>query len=69
MLGGRLLIADNDGDELWEIDPDGSDSQGTLLRDLPTNLTSPFRNDGTRRQATNRRLHRRRAMGDRPRRV
>ena len=42
MLGGRLLIADNAGDELWEIDPDGADTEGTLLRDLPTTLTSPF---------------------------
>ena len=27
-------------DELWEIDPDGSNSQGTLLRDLPSGLSS-----------------------------
>ena len=38
---GRLLIADITGDELYEIDPDGADSQGTLLRDLPSGLTSP----------------------------
>ena len=37
----RLLIADISGAELWEIDPDGSDTQGTLLRDLPTGLSSP----------------------------
>ena len=41
VLGGRLLIADDTGDELWEIDPDGADTQGTLLRDLPGNLTFP----------------------------
>ena len=41
-LNNRLLIADNTGDELFEIDPDGSDSQGTLLRDLPSGLTSPL---------------------------
>ena len=40
-FNGRLLIADNSGNELWEIDPDGSDTQGTLLRDLPSGLTSP----------------------------
>ena len=37
----RLLIANNDGDELYEIDPDGSDSQGGLLRALPSGLTGP----------------------------
>ena len=36
----RLFIADSSGDELWEIDPDGADSQGTS-RTLPANLTSP----------------------------
>ena len=41
VLSGRLLIADNTGDELFEIDPDGADSQGTRLRALPTALTSP----------------------------
>ena len=41
-MAGRLLIADNSGEELFEIDPDGADSQGTLLRDLPSGLTSPF---------------------------
>ena len=38
----RLLIADGDFDDrLWEIDPDGSDTEGTILRGLPVNLTSP----------------------------
>ena len=27
-FNGRLLIVDNTGDELYEIDPDGADSQG-----------------------------------------
>ena len=40
-MASRLLIADTTGDELWEIDPDGADTQGTLLRDLPTTLTGP----------------------------
>ena len=41
MLGGRLLIADTTGNHiLWEIDPDGADTEGTLLRDLPTTLTA-----------------------------
>ena len=36
---GRLLIADSFGaDELYEIDPDGSDSQGTRLRALPSGV-------------------------------
>ena len=34
----RLLIADNTGDELYEIDPDGLDSQGGLLRAFPSGL-------------------------------
>ena len=42
VLGGRLLVADEVGVELWEIDPDGADSQGTLLRDFPATLTLPF---------------------------
>ena len=37
----RLLIADNDGDELYELDPDGANTQGTRLRALPTGLTGP----------------------------
>ena len=40
-MASRLLIADNTGDELWEIDPDGGNTEGTLLRDLPTTLTAP----------------------------
>ena len=42
VLSGRLLIADTTGDELFEIDPDGADSQGTRLRALPTALTGPL---------------------------
>ena len=39
---GRLLIAnDASGDELWEIEPDGSDTQGINLREFPTNLLVP----------------------------
>ena len=38
----RLLIADNSGDALYEIDPDGADQEGTLLRALPSGLTSPY---------------------------
>ena len=37
----RLLVADDTGDELYELDPDGADSQGTRLRALPSGLTSP----------------------------
>ena len=38
----RLLIADNSGGELWEIDLDWSDTHGQLCyRDLPTTLTLP----------------------------
>ena len=39
---GRLLIADSTGDELYEIDPDGADTQGNAaagLADLPSGLT------------------------------
>ena len=41
VYNGRLLIADTIGDELYELDPDGADTQGTRLRALPTGLTSP----------------------------
>ena len=41
-VASRLLIADTAGAELYEIDPDGADSQGTLLRDLPSGLILPF---------------------------
>ena len=41
VLNGRLFVADNIGDELWEIDPDGSNTEGTLLRDFPGGLSSP----------------------------
>ena len=41
-LVGKLLIADNTGNGLWEIDPDGADSEGTRLRQLPAALTTPF---------------------------
>ena len=37
-FNNRLLIADDTGDELYEIDPDGADSQGGVLRDLPSGL-------------------------------
>ena len=37
----RLLIAGRTSDELWEVDPDGADSEGTLLRSFPASLTSP----------------------------
>ena len=37
----RLLIVDNTSDELFELDPDGLDSEGTLLRGMPSGLTSP----------------------------
>ena len=40
--GSRLFIADNTGDELWEIDPDGSDTEGVELRNLPSGLTNPW---------------------------
>ena len=39
MATARLFIAD--GDELWEIVPDGSDSHSTLPRDFPSGLTGP----------------------------
>ena len=38
---GRLFVADDGGDELWEIDPDGADNEGTLLRDFPSGLSGP----------------------------
>ena len=41
VLNNRLLIADDTGDELYELDPDGADSQGTRLRALPSGLTHP----------------------------
>ena len=39
-MASRLFVCDNTGDELWELDPDGSDSQGTS-RTLPVTLLSP----------------------------
>ena len=41
VFDGRLLIVDNSGDELWELDPDGANGEGTKLRNLPFVLTSP----------------------------
>ena len=41
VLGSRLLVADITGDELYEIDPDGSDTEGTRLRAFPSGLTFP----------------------------
>ena len=38
---GRLLVVDGTDDDLWELDPDGSNSEGTLLRDVPSGLTVP----------------------------
>ena len=64
-MAERLLIADVAVAELWEIDPDGADTEGTLLRDLPTTLTSPTGNDGAWRKAANSRHHRQpHSMGD-----
>ena len=37
----RLLIADTNSNELYELDPDGADSQGDRLRALPSGLTFP----------------------------
>ena len=38
----RLLIADYiGGAELYELDPDGGDTEGTRLRALPSGLTTP----------------------------
>ena len=37
----RLLIADSAGDELWEINPDGADDEGAVLRLLPDGLDTP----------------------------
>ena len=37
----RLLIAAEDAGDLYEIDPDGANSQGDLLRALPSGLTEP----------------------------
>ena len=38
----RLLIVDNAGDDLYEINPDGADAEGTRLRALPSGLTVPL---------------------------
>ena len=40
-MAERLLIADFNGLDLWEIDPDGLDTEGTRLRLFPTGLTTP----------------------------
>ena len=39
--GGRLLIADSTGDELWEVSDPDTPSGATLLGSLPATLTSP----------------------------
>ena len=44
--GNNLIILDSQGGSqttptVWEIDPDGADSQGTELRDLPSGISSP----------------------------
>ena len=41
VLNSRLLIVDDTGDELYEINPDGADAEGTRLRALPSGLTFP----------------------------
>ena len=38
----RLLIADNSGSGLFEIDPDGADTEGTQLRTFPSGLSYPL---------------------------
>ena len=42
VLDLRLLVADSGGDELWEINPDGGDAEGTNIRDFPATLTTPL---------------------------
>ena len=39
-MAWRLFIVDPVGDNLWEIDPDGADTEGTELRDLPSTLNT-----------------------------
>ena len=45
VFNGRLLVADvssGGGTGLYEIDPDGADSQGDRLRAFPSGLTNPL---------------------------
>ena len=39
-MATRLFVCDDTGEELWELDPDGADSQGSS-RTLPATLASP----------------------------
>ena len=41
-LDGRLLVADVAGRELWDIDPQGDDDQGVILRTFPADLSTPI---------------------------
>ena len=38
----RLFVVDTIGDELYEIDPDGVDTEGARLRQFPSGLTNPL---------------------------
>ena len=38
-MASRLFITDTDGDQLWELDPEGANTEGSS-RTLPANLTS-----------------------------
>ena len=49
VLGRRLLIADDTGDKLWEIDPDGARHPGHSAAELADYPDWPDRNDGARR--------------------
>ena len=39
-MAGRLFIVDTFSLELFELDPDGADTQGTSLRHLPSGISS-----------------------------
>ena len=42
VFNGRLLVADDASSALWELDPDGADGQGDLIRNLPSVLSFPL---------------------------
>ena len=63
VLGSRLVRSRSiPGDELFEIDPDGADTEGTRLRAFPTGPVNPTGDDRLGQPSVRSRQYRRRAI-------